>query len=45
MQRYKGYLVPIDSVKRGSLLKELADREKTILDGILQLTTEPGPQE
>ena len=30
MKRYKGYRVPIASVKGGTLLKKLADRKQTI---------------
>ena len=45
MERYKGYRVPINSVKAGSLLQKLADREQTTSDDILHHATKPDPQE
>jgi len=45
MERYKGYLVPIASVKAGSLLKKLADREQTTTDNIMHFATRSDPQE
>jgi len=45
MERYKGYRLPIASVKGGTLLKKLADREQTTSDDILHLATKPDPQE
>jgi len=45
MERYKGYQVPIASIKGGSLLKKLADREHTTSDDILHFATKPDPQE
>ena len=45
MERYKGYRVPLSSVKVGSLLQKLADREQTTSDEILNSATKPVPQE
>ena len=45
MERYKGYRLPIASVKGGTLLKKLADREQTTSDDILHSATKPDPQE
>ena len=45
IERYKGYRVPIASVKGGSLLKKLADREQTTSDDILHSVTKSDPQE
>ena len=45
MERYKGYRVPIASIKGGSILKQLAAREKTTSDDILHSATKPDPQE
>ena len=45
MERYKGYQVPITSVKGGTLLKKLADREQTTSDDLLHFATKPDPQE
>jgi len=42
MQQYR---VPIASVKGGTLLKKLADREQTISDDLLHLATKPDSQE
>lgn len=41
MERYKGYRVPINCVKSGSLLKKLAAREQTTSDDILHSVTKP----
>lgn len=45
MERYKGYRVPISSIKSGSLLKKLADREQTTSDDILHSATKPDSKE
>ena len=45
MERYKGYRVPLASVKLGSLLQQLADREQTTSRDILNSITQPDPQE
>ena len=45
MQRYKGYRVPINSIKSGSLLKKLAAREQTTSDDVLHSVTKPDPKE
>lgn len=45
MQRYKGYRVPLSSVKSGTLLKKLADRGQTTSDVILHSVTKPDGQE
>ena len=45
MERYKGYRVPLTSVKAGSLLQKLADREQTTSDDILNSAFQPDPQE
>jgi len=45
MERYKGYRVPIASIKGSSLLKKLAARENTTSHELLQSATKPDPQE
>ena len=45
MERYKGYRVPITSIKAGTLLKKLADREQTTSDDILRSAASSVPQE
>lgn len=39
MERYKGYLVPISCIKTGSLLQQLAAREQTTSQDILNSAT------
>jgi len=45
MERYKGYRVPLATVKVGSLLQKLADREQTTSFDILNSATKLDPQE
>jgi DNA-directed RNA polymerase len=45
MERYKGYRVPISTIKTGSLLKKLAAREQTTSDNILHSVTKPDSNE
>ena len=40
MKRYQGYRVPIDSIKAGTLLKKLADREQKTSNDLLLSATE-----
>jgi len=45
VERYKGYRVPIASIKGASVLKKLAARERMTSDEILRFAAKPDPQE